>query len=93
MNGLSIPIRYHLAIDKKPAIGNSYEVCIYIDEEDGLKKAKKPIDFESTYNFPEIGAEGVFYRDLSSGDIFKWMGLDIGYEEVDTEMTTITTSD
>lgn len=93
MNGLSIPIRYHLAIDKKPAIGNSYEVCIYIDEEDGLKKAKKPIDFESTDNFPEIGAEGVFYRDLSSGDIFKWMGLDIGYEEVDTEMTTIITSD
>ena len=91
--GYKVPIRYHLAIDKKPAIGNSYEVCIYIDEEDGLKKAKKPIDFESFSNFPEIGAEGVFYRDLSNNKIYKWLGLDDGYEEVDTEMTTITTSD
>ena len=93
VNGLNIPIRYHLAIDKKPEIGKTYEVCIYTDEEDGLQKAKKPIDFESASNFPEIGAEGIFYRDLSSGKIFKWMGLDIGYEEVDTQMTSITTKD
>ena len=68
---MSIPIRYHLAIDTKPEIGKTYEVCIYTDEEDGLQKAKKPIDFESAANFPEIGAEGIFYRDLSSGEIFK----------------------
>lgn len=92
-NGLSIPIRYHLAIDKKPAVGNSYEVYVYIDEEDGLKKAKKPIDFETQSNFPEVGAEGVFYRDLSSGNIFKWMGLDLRYQLVEGTFTTITTSD
>lgn len=92
-NGLSIPIRYHLAIDKKPEIGKTYDVCIYIDDEDGLQKAKKPIDFETSSNFPEIGAEGIFYRDLSTDKIYKWMGMDIKYEEVDTQMTSITTSD
>ena len=92
-NGLSIPIRYHLAIDTKPEIGKTYDVCIYIDDEDGLQKAKKPIDFETSSNFPEIGAEGIFYRDLSTDKIYKWMGMDIKYKEVDTQMTSITTSD
>lgn len=92
-NGLSIPIRYHLAIDKKPKIGKTYEVCIYTDEEDGLQKAKKPIDFESKNNFPEVGAESIFYRDLSTNKIYKWAGPDDKYEEVDTKMTSIITND
>jgi hypothetical protein len=68
---LSIPIRYHLAIDKKPKIGNTYDIYIYTDEEDGLQKAKKPLDFESTDNFPTTGAEGIFYRDLSTEEVYK----------------------
>ena len=44
-SGNRLPIRYHLAIDTKPKIGNSYEVVLYEDE-DGIKKARKPIDNE-----------------------------------------------
>ena len=39
-NGNDVPIRYHLAIDTKPEIGNIYEVFFYDDPEDGLTKAK-----------------------------------------------------
>jgi len=86
-NGLSIPIRYHLAIDKKPKIGNTYDIYIYTDEEDGLQKAKKPLDFESTDNFPTTGAEGIFYRDLSTEEVYKWVGPDYNMptEGVETE--------
>ena len=85
-NGLKIPIRYHLAIDKKPAIGNTYDVYIYTDEEDGLTKAKKPVEYSTMDNFPEIGAEGVFYKDLSDDTIYKWIGLDEGYVDITDEV-------
>lgn len=89
------PIRYHLAIDKKPEIGNTYEVYIYTDEEDNLTKAKKPLDFTDINAFPKIGAAGVFYKDLSTEKIYKWAGLDDGYEDItnEVELTSITTND
>ena len=94
LNGLNIPIRYHLAIDKKPKIGNTYEVYLYTDNEDNLVKAKKPVEYIDKDNFPEVGAEGVFYKDLSNNKIYKWSGLDIGYEEIeDITFTSITTND
>lgn len=37
--GLSIPIRYHLAIDAKPRAGNSYEAGFYLEEDTKIKKA------------------------------------------------------
>ena len=40
--GQDVPIRYHLAIDKKPDIGNAHTgLIIYTDENDGLKKVRK----------------------------------------------------
>jgi hypothetical protein len=39
-DGVSLPIRYHLAIDSKPKAGNTYNVEFYEDEDDGLTKAK-----------------------------------------------------
>ena len=72
--GNTLPIRYHLAIDTKPNIGNIYEVFIYEDPSDGLVKAKAPIKFQGIENFPESGAEGVFYLDIQTGIIYKWDG-------------------
>ena len=43
VNGQEIPIRYHLAIDKKPDIGNIYKVFFYNDPDDNLIKAVKPL--------------------------------------------------
>jgi hypothetical protein len=45
--GNTIPVRYHLAIDKKPAVGNIYKCFFYIDPEDGLEKAKCPISYSN----------------------------------------------
>lgn len=70
--GVKIPIRYHLAIDKKPKTGNIYNVFFYYDPEDGLEKAKVPIVFEDKSRFPGQGAEGVFYMDKSTNTIYKW---------------------
>ena len=51
VTGVDLPIRYHLAIDKKPNKGNKYKVYLYNDPLDNVKKAKKilkyPISEES----------------------------------------------
>lgn len=70
-SGVKLPIRYHLAIDKKPETGNIYEVFFYDDPDDGLRKAKCPVKFENKSHFPEKGAEGVFYLDMNTGIIYK----------------------
>lgn len=46
-DGIEIPIRYHLAIDKKPQMNEEgyyqqHKAILYIDEEDGLYKARVP---------------------------------------------------
>ena len=38
--GNPVPIRYHLAIDKKPQVGNNYKVGFYIEPETNILKAK-----------------------------------------------------
>lgn len=90
--GINIPIRFHLAIDTKPEIGNMYEVFFYTDPDDGIEKAKKPVDYSSVGSFPEQGYEGVFYRDTSTGYIYTWR--DGGYVRLtDVTMTRIKTTD
>lgn len=87
-NGNDIPVRYHLAIDTKPAIGNIYDVFFYEDPDDGLKKAKMPVLYK---NYAEIaktpGAAGVYYKDTSTEIIYYWDGELKHYVEVDSETT------
>ena len=71
-NNIKIPIRYHLVIDKKPQIGNIYEVFFYIDPIDGLKKAKCPIKYSNVTRFPYPGVEELFYMSENTGIIYKW---------------------
>ena len=72
--GIKVPIRYHLAIDTKPQTGNIYNVFFYDDPDDGLTKAKVPIEFVDKSHFPTKGAEGCFYMDKASNIIYKWDG-------------------
>lgn len=72
--GIKVPIRYHLAIDSKPKTGNIYNVFFYDDPDDGLTKAKVPIEFVDKSHFPTKGAEGCFYMDKASNIIYKWDG-------------------
>ena len=87
-NGNDVPIRYHLAIDTKPAIGNIYDVFFYEDQDDGLTKAKMPILYSS---YEEIiktdGAAGVYYKDTSTGIIYYWDGNQKQYIQVNPETT------
>ena len=72
--GIKVPIRYHLAIDSKPQTGNIYNVFFYNDPDDGLLKAKVPIEFVDKSHFPTQGAAGCFYMDKATNIIYKWDG-------------------
>ena len=65
VNGIEIPIRYHLAIDKKPDIGNIYKVFFIIDKDDNIKKAKVPIKVATEEALPRPGLEGAYYYYIS----------------------------
>ena len=90
-----IPIRYHLAIDKKPQIGNTYEVFFYTDPEDGILKAKAPIKFprKDPNGFPAKGESGLYYYDSSTKIIYKWNDEIKDYEPTNYELQTIRTED
>ena len=90
--GNTIPIRYHLAIDTKPAIGNIYEVFMYEDPTDGLTKAKAPIKFAAAANFPEQGAAGVFYYAEDMNGVYIWEA-DSYYLLSNTELRKVKTTD
>lgn len=66
------PIRYHLVIDKKPAIGNTYAAFEYKDEDDKVKKWHVPLSFDSIIDFPEKGIVGYYYYAKNLNSIFKW---------------------
>jgi hypothetical protein len=71
-NDTEVPIRYHLAIDEKPKIGNSYYCFFYEDEDDGLTKAKVPIIYKNyTEIAEETGVEGLFYMAADTNIIYK----------------------
>lgn len=93
MNGRDIPIRYHLAIDKKPEVGNTYNVFFFTDPDDGIEKAKKPLEFDTKNDFPQQGAIGQYYLDKSNGNIYQW-AIDVkDYEQTPYIMTEVTTTD
>ena len=87
-NGNDVPIRYHLAIDTKPAIGNIYDVFFYEDPDDNLIKAKMPILYDS---YSEIiktpGVVGIYYKDTSTGIIYCWDADSKSYKPVDSTKT------
>lgn len=92
-SGIKVNIRYHLAIDKKPAIGNIYEVFFYEDPDDGLTKAKAPIKYENYAAMAATnGVQGNFYLDEETSKIYKWNGKE--YEELtDVKLEKVRTTD
>ena len=94
-NDLELPIRYHLAIDKKPSVGNIYKVIGYQDI-DGLMKYHVPLSFDSQEDFPPQGQFGFYYLDESTGKCYKWMKDEngyFGYEEITSDLLTVQTQD
>lgn len=84
-----IPIRYHLAIDKKPQVGNTYVVYLY--EDDDVTKAKKLIEYDNLNDFPQKGIYGLYYLDKATQTVYTWIN---GYvEQTKGKIKTIVTKD
>ena len=94
-DGTEIPIRYHLAIDKKPKTGNTYKAFEYEDPDDGVKKWHVPIQFAKKANFPTRGVVGLFYLDKSNNKIYKWeeSNENFTYVQITATLENITTAD
>ena len=91
--GATYPIRYHLAIDSKPRVGNTYKVFFYDDTEDGIRKAKRPIQFSTRDGFPTQGAEDTFYLALDTNTVYKWDTEQNTYVMFASQTKDITTTD
>ena len=92
-SGVDLPCRYHLAIDTKPEVGNTYKVFFYTDPDDNLTKAKCPRTYTSINYFPSTGQEGVFYMDNSTEIIYKWNPTTSVYVQVAVGLEEVTTKD
>jgi len=93
IDGNDVPIRYHLAIDNKPTIGNSYKVFFFIDPDDGITKAKKPVEFASKSLFPDKGEAGIYYYAADTGIIYKWATDVKDYETTPYTIETVKATD
>ena len=92
VNGNDVPIRYHLAIDKKPKTGNVYPCFFYLDPDDNLTKAKMVVPFENfTILNKNPGKAGVFYMTKDDGKIYKWE--DNSYKGIDVGTSLVKTTD
>lgn len=90
--GNTMPIRYHLAIDKKPEIGNIYEIFLYDDPTDGMTKAKVPKRFNSYGDFSNLVLDATaFYLAEDSGIIYEW--TENGFQPLNAQMIKVKTND
>lgn len=77
----SITVRYHLAIDKKPTVGNTYKnLLLYKEADTELVKAVFPLEVESFDTLPQPGNFNVTYRTADDGSFYYWD--DSVYKEV-----------
>lgn len=91
-----LPIRYHLAIDNKPTVGNTYKVFKYVDLNDlSSERWYAPLEFNSVNDFPQKGTYGVFYLDNDTQLIYTWtMQNDLlQYVQIDATLESVTTKD
>lgn len=90
-----IPVRYHLAIDHKPEIGQEHYVNFY---EDNYGITRAGAEFTFTYNntseFPNPGAEATLYivGNLDNRQFYRW-NKDRGYYQVKQDDCMVTTVD
>lgn len=69
----SITVRYHLAIDKKPTVGNTYKnLLLYEEIDSGLTKAIFPLEVQNFDSLPQPGNFNVVYRVVSDNTFYYW---------------------
>ena len=93
-DGSKLPIRYHLAIDSKPTVGNTYPTYFYKDEQDeDIEKAKTPVIYESKSEIPKKGIVGTFYFAKDENRVYNWVYKEQKYEVAQVEFQNIVTKD
>lgn len=95
VNGNKWPIRYHLAIDQKPKIGNTYSCFFYTNPDDGIvyPYSKMPVIFNTKNDFPQIGFVGTFYMAADTGYVYRWDPDKKTYIAITDKLVNITTKD
>lgn len=93
ISGQQLPIRYHLAIDKKPEIGNEYQVFFVRDPDDGLLKAKKPLKYNEHSDLPLKGEIGMYYYVREEDKIYEWNNETHEFKSTAYTLETVTTND
>ncbi len=91
-SGITLPIRYHLAIDSKPSVGNTYKTYIYTDE-DTIEKSKSALEFASLGDFPNAGVVGIFYYASDTDTCYTWDVKTKTYKNTKLKLTEVTTKD
>lgn len=97
-SGNTWPIRYHLAIDKKPFTGNVYQCIKYTDPDDKLEKLVRPYVYngkgEPIINNPvpqtfyiNIDNEIFKYTKSNEDNVLKWIQI------TDAQLITLETQD
>ena len=92
-DGSTFPIRYHLAIDSKPKVGNTYSCLIYTDESDTLLKAATPIKVATKSQLPTKGLLGIFYYVQDEDSLYQWSSATNEYMILEASLENITTAD
>ena len=79
----SVLVRYHLAIDKKPTVGNTYKNLLLYEEADtNLIKAAYPLSLGKDEELPQPGNFNIIYRVEEDGESKFYYWEDEVYKEV-----------
>ena len=88
-----LPIRYHLAIDKKPKIGNTYYGFKYKEQGTEIEKWIIPLRLNSRSDFPQVGQAEKYYLNLQDNIIYKWVQGEYVATDKGSEIKRVTTTD
>ena len=79
----SVLVRYHLAIDRKPTVGNTYKNLLLYEEADtNLIKAAYPLSLGKDEELPQPGNFNIIYRVEEDGESKFYYWEDAVYKEV-----------
>lgn len=79
----SVLVRYHLAIDRKPTVGNTYKnLLLYKEADTNLIKAAYPLSLGKDEELPQPGNFNIIYRVEEDGESKFYYWEDEVYKEV-----------
>lgn len=85
--GAQLPLRFHLAIDKKPIPGNTYKDIVFFTEE-----GSEIILAQKAHSKPKIGTEGYVYKENNKYFIWK-DGAFVELKDDEYTVQDVTTTD